>query len=373
MSLRTTLSRALDRFEAGREFKARLRAAMAGEAPAPSRRHEYPFDLLRYIHVEGSFLCNLECRMCPRLVEGHAEGLMPFERFSRLFPIFPYLDYVVLTGYGEPTLNPRLPEFVAAVRSRGPRPRLTTNGTILSEEKARALLDAGIDNLHVSIDAGTKETFERVRAGARWERVLENSRRFNELRRAGGYEVGTAWAFVVMRDNFRELPEAVRHAANCGFDLVTTNFIARNALDFEQAQVLHTVEGDWAGFREEFEAVEAECRSLADRLGIQFRVLPFHLSYDGGCLSDPIHSLFVDWMGNVSPCCQLPVRSDRDRHPAHAFGNIEDQDIMEILLSRRLRVYWDNWLHRRIPAVCKNCYQVVRLPERDTYTDAVEN
>jgi MoaA/NifB/PqqE/SkfB family radical SAM enzyme len=367
MSLRSKITGYLDRFEGGRAFKARVGVAARETAPQGGRIHPRLAGI-SHIYVEASFLCNLECRMCPRLLEGHKEGLMPVERFQRLVPLMRHLDAVILTGYGEPLLHPHLDEFVAIVRSCGSSPRLSTNGTILSSEKALKLLDAGLDNLQVSIDAGTKETFEQIRVGANWERVLRNSENFHRLLRGRGHAVGTGWVFVVMRSNYRELPAAVQHAAECGFPLFVAKFIERNALEYENEQNIHGPDGSLLADPAEFEAILGECRAVAERNAMEFRLHPFHLGETGACLADPLRSFFLDWMGNISPCCHLPVRSEQGHHPLHSFGNIDDDDVMEILLSPHAQRFFDNWRNKRIPFVCRRCYQVTRLPNREEYT-----
>ena len=372
MSFKSRLSRCLASFEGGRSFRARVRHSVAENRPGKAKA-AWPLSQLRDLHVEASFLCNLKCRMCCRLVEGHREGIMPAERFHRLTGVFPYMRSVVLTGYGEPLLNPLLAEFVATVRNCGAKPRLTTNATLLNEDRARRLIESGLDNIHISIDAGTRATYEQIRVGASWDAVIGNVRTFCRLRDQCGAVVGTAWHFLVMRDNFRELPQAAQLAADLGCHTLVTSYIARNALDYEHSQLLHTVDGDFLCFRDEFAEVTARTREIAQSRGIEFRPIPYLWSEDGACLSDPLHAVFVDWMGNVTPCCQLPVRSDQGLFPAHSFGNIDEEDFNEIIASPRFERFLRNWAARRIPGVCRNCYQVARLPERETYTQATDD
>ena len=101
---------------------------------------------------------------------------------------------------------------------------------------------------------------------------------------------------------------------------------------------------------------------------MEFRLHPFHMGEQGGCLVDPTASFFVDWMGNISPCCHLPVRSELGEHPRHSFGNIDDREIMELLLGPAAQGFWRNWRNRRLPYVCRKCYQVTRMPNRAEYT-----
>jgi radical SAM protein with 4Fe4S-binding SPASM domain len=368
MSLRSVIQKTLSQFEEGRETRRRL--ALADRANRPGGWQPHPdLAILSHIYVEASFLCNLACQMCPRLLEGHKEGLMPASRFERLIPLFPYLQAVILTGYGEPLLHPKLPEFCATISAAGPRPRLSTNGTILSTEKAEALLAAGVDNLQVSIDAGTKDTYEMIRIGSKWERVLRNVTNFHETIRRHNLEhfVGTGWVMVAMQNNWRELPQAVREAANCGFKLFVTKFIERNALDFEQVNNLHDDDGNLLVDETEWNDVLASARAVAAEHDMEFRLHPFKMGETGACLTDPLRAMFIDWMGNVSPCCHLPVRNDGNIIESHSYGNIDETPILEILLGNRAQAFFNKWRNRIIPAVCNTCYQVTRMPDNHLY------
>jgi radical SAM protein with 4Fe4S-binding SPASM domain len=305
--------------------------------------------------------------MCPRLAEGHKEGLMPPDRFHRLAPLFPHLGIVVLTGYGEPFLHPQLADFIAVIHGCGAKPRLTTNGTLLSRDKINQVLDAGVENVQFSIDGGTRQTYEKVRVGAKWDRVLANAALFHETCRTREIEVDTGWVFILMQDNWRELPAAVEEAARAGFRTFVAKLIERNALEFEHEQVIHANDGSLLVDKNEFDGVVAEAQAAAKRNGMEFRLHPFLLGFDGACLADPMHSVFVDWMGNVSPCCHLPVRSDMGSHPEHSLGNVDEQDILEIVLGERAQQFWGNWQSRTVPWVCRRCYQVHRLPDRHLY------
>lgn len=366
--LRTRLSACLDRFESGRALKAHLHLAMHENSPEP--RMHARLAHIRYINVEASYLCNLKCRMCPRLAEGHREGLMPIERFLRLAPLFSLVEFVVLTGYGEPLVHPRLAEFVAAVRGYGAKPRLSTNGTLLDEMASLRLIDAGLENLQFSIDAGTKQTYESIREGANWEQVLANAARFHKLCQSRHAQIGTGWVYVVMRDNFRELPLAVQQAADAGFPLFVAKFIERNMLDYEHDQVLHASDGRLLISEGEFEDRIGDAAEIARRNGQEFRLHPYHFGVNGTCLADVLSAFFVDWLGNVTPCCHLPVRSDLAKASSFSFGNIDEQDIMELLLDDRAQFFWNSWMERRIPWECRACYQLHRLPERHTYGPA---
>ena len=60
--------------------------------------------------------------------------------------------------------------------------KLNTNATVLTEEKSRQILDAKFSEVVFSVDAGTKETYESIRVLGKFERVVNNIKKFNEIR-----------------------------------------------------------------------------------------------------------------------------------------------------------------------------------------------
>ena len=101
-------------------------------------------------------------------------------------------------------------DWIAQAKAIGATVELITNGTLLTEEKARALIASGLDNLWISIDGATPESYADVRLGAHLPLVIENVMRLRRLRKGGHFakpEIDVA--FVAMK---RNIHESARHA-----------------------------------------------------------------------------------------------------------------------------------------------------------------
>lgn len=151
---------------------------------------------LRGLPPDGRFLnvqmdqnnkCNLKCRMCgfsdPR-VDALPQYDMPRELYdviaAQLFPRTAYLTLSLLT---EPFMTRDFPDRLRAVRDYGvPFSDIYTNGTLLTARAIEKMIDAQISRLTVSIDGGTKELYEDIRRGARFETVVRNIRLFQSMR-----------------------------------------------------------------------------------------------------------------------------------------------------------------------------------------------
>jgi MoaA/NifB/PqqE/SkfB family radical SAM enzyme len=170
-------------------------AKMRGRLPIDYHliRSGYAFSPM-HLNLEVTHHCNLACHMCD--LYGRKEEIESIrsrrekldERFDvslieKICSSFSTLKPVLSFGGGEPLMHPRIAELVARAKRHGFVCTLTTNGTLL-ESHAASLVDAGLDNLVISIDGpeeihdatrGVKGAFARARAGA-WE-LAERMRR----------------------------------------------------------------------------------------------------------------------------------------------------------------------------------------------------
>lgn len=195
----------------------------AGRLPPPALR-EYPSRLF----VETTTRCNLRCGMCMKQTRGNGivEGDLHPDTFARLTPALPHCQALILNGIGEPLLHRGLETFIRQARGLMPAEGwigFQSNGLLMNESRALSLVEAGLDRICLSLDAVSPDRFRMIREGGEvhdLERALSALTRARE-KLARPLEIGTE--FVVMRDNARELPAALRWAAEhgAGFAIVS--------------------------------------------------------------------------------------------------------------------------------------------------------
>lgn len=115
---------------------------------------------LGYIQVVRH--CNHVCGFCSNPVTPYVHT---FDSMKVLVDDFVERGYygVILTG-GEPTLHPELPEICRYARDQGLHVRMITNGSRLSEEPfAKAMAEAGLQLVHVSVYSVRPEVEARLR------------------------------------------------------------------------------------------------------------------------------------------------------------------------------------------------------------------
>lgn len=93
-----------------------------------------------------------------------------------------YGAYLRISGGGEPMLHPNAVELMVYAKQKGCKIGLITNGSLFSEEKSAALLQADVDMIEISVDAGDPETYAVVRKGLDWNELTTNVRNMLALR-----------------------------------------------------------------------------------------------------------------------------------------------------------------------------------------------
>lgn len=162
-----------------------------------------------HIDIELTNSCNLRCVMC---VHGRGgvknQGLMDpglarsiIDQAARIG-----VASMKFNWRGEATLHKSLPALIKHAKEKGIlEVQLNTNGTLIDEKMIGSLIDSGLDRIIFSIDSATKEVYEKIRVGARYEDVVFAAERTFLVRQ----ELGVVKPFIrvqmtMMKDNTSE-------------------------------------------------------------------------------------------------------------------------------------------------------------------------
>src|SRR6202166_1361468 len=148
------------------------------------------------LYLETTNRCNLLCTTCPRTYEElEPPADMSWDLFTSVVDQLPDLERAVLHGVGEPMLVKNLPAMVRYLKDRGVYVLFNTNGTVLTEKSGRAMINAGLDELRVSLDASNAASYKEIRGKNYFDRILRNVRNFRALQVREGHELPrvSAW------------------------------------------------------------------------------------------------------------------------------------------------------------------------------------
>jgi MoaA/NifB/PqqE/SkfB family radical SAM enzyme len=316
------------------------------------------------IYFETTNRCNLLCTTCPRTyAELEPPADMSWSLFTSIVDQVPDLARAVLHGVGEPMLVKNLPRMVRYLKDRGVYVLFNTNGTVLNERNGRALIDAGLDELRVSLDAANPASFRAVRGKDYFNRILKNVRAFRAVQEREGHDRPRVSAWLTgLKETVKELPAFIRVAADIG---VREVYLQR--LVFFDDEAIGMARPDQALFERltgEDAAYLDEAEALARTLGITFSA--------SGAASEPGSSLkrarddspwslcrrpwtlmYVTANGRAIPCCIAPFSQRGYEH--YTLGDATQQTLREIWNGPAYRDFRTALLSDEPPHACANC------------------
>ncbi len=315
------------------------------------------------LYLETTNRCNLLCTTCPRTyVELEPPADMSWELFTRIVDQVPEAKRAVLHGVGEPMLVKALPRMVRYLKDRGVYVLFNTNGTLLNNTNGRAMIDSGLDELRVSLDASNRKSYLAIRGKDYFDRILRNVRAFRTLQEREGHTTPRVSAWLTgLKETLPELPAFVRVAASLGVKEV----YLQRLVFFDDAigharpdQALYeSMSRDDAAYLEEAEAV-------AKSLGVAFSA--------SGAASEPGVSLkrqddanqwslcrrpwtvmYFTANGRALPCCIAPFSQRGYEH--YTLGDATQQSLQEIWNGAAYKDFRSALLSDRPADACASC------------------
>ena len=142
---------------------------------------------MRYlvVRMDTNYLCNLKCRMCyfsgSDIVTRKPMSLDFYDKIA--LNIFRKVRVLYLSCGAEPFMTRDFIEFIRIARKyKVPNISFVTNGTLLNEDKIKDIVELGVNEVIISLDGATAETYEKIRTGASFECVVRNLRLFKDIK-----------------------------------------------------------------------------------------------------------------------------------------------------------------------------------------------
>jgi MoaA/NifB/PqqE/SkfB family radical SAM enzyme len=317
------------------------------------------------LYLETTNRCNLLCTTCPRTYEQlEPEADMSWELFTSLIDQYPNVARVVLHGIGEPMLVKDLAQRVKYLKDRNIYVLFNTNGTLLTEANGRALIEAGLDELRVSLDAAESEVFQMVRGKDFFDKIVANVKNFTRMQRElNAPKPRVSLWLTGLRETVDQLPNFVRLAHSVGVtevylqrlvffdDPMSENSLARA----ESALFEHTTEGE--------EALIREAEAVAKELGVMFSAsgavdpgesIKMQRSDSPWSLCRrPWSLMYITANGRVLPCCIAPF--SMKGYGSFTLGDATQSSLREIWNGAEYQQFREGLLTSAPPPACTNC------------------
>jgi len=321
----------------------------------------------RVVFIEVTNHCNLLCETCPRTFVSYEEPkTLSWEDFQRIVAQFPDMQRAVLHGIGEPLINRDLPRMIEHLKAREVRVLFNTNATLLTEAWDRRLIASGLDEMRVSIDGASPQTYAAIRGAPLLPKIVSNLRRFTALQRELGATTPRVSIWMTgMRENIAELPDLVRLAAKAG---VREVYMQRMVYYLDHAQAPGMMDAGHALF-DDFDAqadrAVAEAETVAVSLGVTLtasgatdprRSLEAANQPDprpwSACLR-PWTTAYITANGNCLPCCISPFATSD--YESLKLGNLFERDFEKIWNDARYQRWRADLLSDQPAKPCAGC------------------
>lgn len=155
------------------------------------------------VWIEPTNVCNLKCIMCPNsVIEQKNKGFMDMVIYKKIIKeIKTFASYIILCISGESLLHKNFAEMVKIAKDNGLAVYLSTNATVLTPKLSKEILLAGLDWINFSFDGCSKEVYEKVRVGGKFEKTLQNVVSFLKIKKFLGGKTSAELQILVMDEN----------------------------------------------------------------------------------------------------------------------------------------------------------------------------
>jgi MoaA/NifB/PqqE/SkfB family radical SAM enzyme len=282
---------------------------------------------------------------------------LSFDEFKRLTDQFD-LKWVNLTGEGDGFLNHDYLKMIKYLKKRNTSVYLVDSFDLITKDVAKVLVESGVDGIYISMDGATKETYESIKVGCNYDKVLNNIKNLLEIKRELNTPIPEiCFRFVVNKRNVNEMADYVKVINSMAErklwgDGSKIHFVG--LLDFPEIHDLYLETIPINEIENTLEVVRNNPQSL-----------PVVFAHTEGknnppiekCLAfmEPYFALVPEPM--QLPCCAVLMSNDRKKLLEYSFGNYNTEPIKQIWNSPYYK-----WFRKtvtnpkaKVPMLCAGC------------------
>jgi MoaA/NifB/PqqE/SkfB family radical SAM enzyme len=314
------------------------------------------------LYLEVTNRCNLLCETCPRTFEAlEPPADMSWALFTSIVDQVPSLARAVLHGVGEPMLVKELPRMIRYLKARGIYVLFNTNGTLLAPRKRQEIIDSGLDELRVSLDAAEAASFLKVRGKDMFDRIVRNVGEFTALQQKTGAALPRVSLWLTgLKETVDQLPDFVRLAARIG---VRDVHLQRLVFDDLGRGLARADSSLFERTRRDEEAAIAEAQAIGATLGVAIDASGatepgLSLRREQGdapwsACRRPWSLMYFTAHGRALPCCIAPFSARG--YAGYTLGDATQQSLREIWNGAAYQNFRAALAGETPPRPCANC------------------
>ena len=294
------------------------------------------------ISFEPTTSCNLRCPECPSGLREFTRptGMLKKDFFRETIDdIYKELLYLVFYFQGEPYLNPDFLDMVKYAHDKGIYTATSSNAHYLTNAKAKATVESGLDRLIISIDGTTQDVYQQYRVGGKLDKVLEGARNIVKWKKELNSKTPFVFfQFLVVKPNEHQIEDIKLLAKELGVDQV--RFKTAQIYDYENdPNNLLTSIDKYSRYRKN-KSGKMEIKS-----GLQnhcWRLWSANV---------------ITWDGLVVPCCF-------DKDATHQLGNLKTQSFKDTWQNDNYKQFRRELMtSRKNIDICANCSEGLKVWE----------
>ena len=320
-------------------------------------------DLLSSVKIKLTSFCNLRCQMCHYWKTKQEEALTTDQWFDVLGQLAALGCRKIHFSGGEVFLRRDFLDIVEHGTALKLKINMTTNGTLLTEERLRRLIRARPNSISLSLDGPKASVHDSIRGiPGSFKRTTRTVRKLVELGKKSGHSPRVRINSVIQRSNYKQLPALVEVVSGLGA-------IELHPMPVDEKGPRKNRLSRWQieNYNEEVAPRVLEARRQAGYSTAPWMVYPFGRSeqemersrkgqYSLGiyqhkpCLSPWMH-LFIGWDGETYLCCMTNRRME-------SLGNVGRQTVMDIFNGQPMRQVRQRFLALDLESSCARCDMV---------------
>jgi len=302
--------------------------------------------------------------MCELTYWDEPARLMSLEEFKFIVEQFPKLRFIAMTGIGENFLNKDFMDMYRYVKKKWPHIYIELYDTFyfIDKEKSRILIEEiKIDKVQISFDAATKKTYEVLRKGSDFERVIKNIKDFIEIKKNKKlFYPEVKFHFVINKLN---LPEVLDYIELISFITKGTD------VGIQFTRMLHK----FSQIEDLFVEIPSELIKKVETKGRE-KGIDIIWNADVPLEKPPVYYC-ANWMmpfifisGEVIPCCAMNEANVRSIQKEKSLGNVFRENFRDIWRNEKYKRLRRDIREGKIPSFCFNCPMFV---ERRKYESII--
>ena len=268
------------------------------------------------LQIEPTNFCNLSCTVCPAAANkrdlNRDRRHMRLEEFKKIVDAMEdYLLLLVMWDWGEPFMNPELPEMLRYASNKGIKTVTSTNAHFLNETQyLERILTSGLTTLIIAIDSLKQDSYEFYRRGGNLAQAMDGLKNVLALKKKLTSTTLINLRMVLMKSNESELEDMRKTAKKLNVDIFSVK----------------TANPTFAGTLNDEQIVPTK----PERRRYAYKPKTFERIRTGGPCTLPWFMFNIHSNGNIVPCCY-------DYDAEMIVGNAFEAPLPEIWNSRACR------------------------------------